>query len=127
LANQDVGLLIRKVFRDLLGSRLNAHLEEELMRLRNDYESRLQERERVISDLREQVAQANSKIDRYEMVIIPMAHGGLFAPKRENPQNLVPMPPATNSWSEIQAEWKKKQEEEIAQESRAEVSLFGDK
>ena len=70
---ESLGLSVRLFLRNLLGSRLSAHLEEELMRNRADYETRLQERDRTISDLREQCALLSAKIDRYELVIIPLS------------------------------------------------------
>ena len=80
--DETLGMKIRMWLRDLFGSRLNAHLEEELMRLRADFETRLQERDRLISDLREEKAQLTAKLDRYEMVIIPMTSGSLLSPRK---------------------------------------------
>jgi hypothetical protein len=108
---------IRQFLRDLFGSRLNAHLEEELMRVRNDYESRLMEHERIASDLREELAQLRGKVDRYEMVLLPLASpaGGFFAPRKERPP-LQSVEPETKSWPQIQAEWDIGQAEEAAKE-----------
>ena len=80
--DETLGMKIRMWLRDLFGSRLNAHLEEELMRLRADFETRLQERDRLISDLREEKAQLTAKVDRYEMVIIPMTSGSLLSQRK---------------------------------------------
>ena|ERR1700734_415784 len=108
---ENVGLQIRAFLRNLFGSRLNAHLEEEIMRTRNDYETRLMERERTISDLREQLGQLSAKVDRYELVLLPLASpiGGLFAPKKERPP-LVPVEDYPKTWAEIQAEHDRQQQ-----------------
>lgn len=112
---EELGTRIRHFFRGLLGSRLNAHLEVELMQLRADYEIRLQERERTISDLREQAAELKSKVDRYELVLIPLMSpiGQAFAPKKERPP-LEFVEPAQKSWPEIQRDWDRQQEAEAA-------------
>lgn len=113
---KDLGLKIRQFCRDLFGSRLNAHLEEELLRTRFDYETRLLERERVIADLREQVVQLSGKIDRYELIILPLTHGGMFSTKKERQTVRIETEPAQTSWEAIQADWERKQQAEIEAE-----------
>jgi hypothetical protein len=111
----DVGSKIRLFFRNLFGSRLADHMETEMMRLRADYETRLQERERTISDLREEVTQLKGKVDRYEMVLLPLASpmGGFFNPK---PKEKVVFQEQTDknvsSWAEYQAEYYNEQAKE---------------
>lgn len=118
---QNLGTTIRAWLRGLLGSRLNAHLEEELLRLRADYETRLLERERVIADLREQNGQLSAKVDRYELVLLPLASplGGFFTPKKETKTFQPNTEPSQQSWQEIQADWEKTQEEEMQLEKAA--------
>jgi hypothetical protein len=67
------GNSIRQFFKDLFGSSLVARLEEDLLRLRADMDSRLQDRDDLIASLREEKAAADAKITRYECVIMPTA------------------------------------------------------
>src|ERR1035437_8644523 len=62
---------IRQFFRDLLGSRLTAHLEIEMLRLRTDFEQRLMEKDVTIAGLREEKQMLLSKVATYENVIMP--------------------------------------------------------
>ena len=117
-----VGLRIRQFLRDLFGSRLNAHLEEELLRVRNDYESRLLDRERTISDLREQVTALSGKVDRYELVLLPLASpmGDFFRPKpkRDVTFQATTDKSAPSTWEEIQAEHYAREAEEALKEKQ---------
>jgi hypothetical protein len=113
------GLQIRQFLRELFGSRLNAHMEDELFRLRGDYETRLQERETRIAELKEQVSQLTSKVDRYELVLLPLTSpmGQFFAPKKERPP-LVPAEDGPKSWQEVQLEWDAEQAKEAQAEKK---------
>ncbi len=117
---ENLGLKIRTFLRNLFGSRLNAHLEEELLRLRSDYETRLMDRERTIAELREQAAQLSSKVDRYELVLLPLASplGNFFAPKKDRTPKVPLEVPTAKTWPEIQLDWEKQQELEAAQEKQ---------
>lgn len=64
---------IRKFFRDLFGSRLVERLEIDLAMLREDYERRLQDKDLVIANLREEKQQLISKVAIYELTILPRA------------------------------------------------------
>ena len=105
----NVGAQIRSFLRGLFGSRLTDHMEVELMRLRNDYEGRLQDRERTISDLREQVTALSGKIDRYELVLLPLSSpmGDFFRPKPKRDVSLqgITDEPVATTWEEIQAQY----------------------
>lgn len=119
---ENLALTIRAFFHHLLSSRYQSHLEEELLRTRSDYETRLLERERTISDLREQLSFLSSKVDRYEMVLLPLASpaGSLLAtPRRPAPtfQSSTDTP-APTSWQEVQAQWDREQAAEAAKEKR---------
>jgi len=119
---QNLATTIRQFLRDLLGPRLTTHLEDELMRTRSDYETRLLERERTISDLREQLSLLSSKVDRYELVLLPLSSpiGSLFSSKKSASPNLqaTTEPPPTR-WEEIQADWERQQAEEVAADAAA--------
>ena len=120
MADETVAVRIREFLRDLFGSRLTAHLEEELMRTRSDYETRLMERERTIADLRSDVAALTAKVDRYELVVIPLASpiGEMMrgTPKRrEATFKEKPEPPVLSTWEEIQRDY------ELAQQAEAQA------
>jgi len=107
---------IRMFFRQLLGSRMASHLEDEMVRLRGDYEVRLREREQYISDLKEEKQSLQRKVSEYELILIPLTSGNLLgAPKGPRPvfEDVAP----TNSWKAEQDRFYKQQEEEAAQEA----------
>ena len=82
-ATIELGEKIRRFLRQVFGSRLTSHLEEELMVQRDDFGVRLREREVYIADLKHEIERLRSKVAEYELVLIPLKTGGLFAPKRE--------------------------------------------
>jgi hypothetical protein len=69
----ELGKRIRGFFRGLLGSRVTEHMEIELLRLRSDFEQRLQDKDQTIASLREEKALLTSKITMYELTIMPHA------------------------------------------------------
>src|ERR1035437_2395627 len=71
--SESLALRIRLFFRDLLGSRMTAHLSVELLRLRSDFEQRLQDKEQTVASLREEKALLMSKVTMYELTIMPHA------------------------------------------------------
>ena len=108
------GFVIRQFLRELFGSQLNARLEEDLLRLRADYDTRLLERDQVIAEQRERLARQDAKLAEWEMVLIPLVSpvGSLLKPKRERPPFESISEPDPNSWPEIQRSWYLKQEAE---------------
>lgn len=112
-----LAIRIRTFLRDLLGSRLLDHMERELMQVRADYETRLLERERVIADLRADLAALQSKLDRYELVLLPLVHPRPSAPRPVTLQET--REPRQSSWAEVQAEWDREQAELAAKEKGA--------
>lgn len=107
---------IRQWLRELFGSRLVANLEEELLRTRDDFETRSVEYKERISELRSEIAQQAAKIEKYEMVLLPMVYGKVVSqPKPEFDMTEIV---DENSWAAIQARWEKKQEEEDAVENK---------
>lgn len=109
--NKNLGLRIREFFRDLLGSRLLARCEEELLRVRADAETRMLEKDRYAAELREEIAQLRSKCAQYELVLIPMVSpaGNLLAPKRPAPTFDPVIEPS--SWEAEQERWYREQAE----------------
>ena len=114
------GARIRTFLRDLFGSRVSATLELTAMQMNAAYESRLLDKDRVIADLRADLAALSSKIDRYEMVLLPLTSpaGSLFTSRRDRPSSPFQAPenPSAPSWQEIQQDWVKQQNAESAQE-----------
>lgn len=101
-----LAVTIRTFFRDLFSSRLTDHMTEELMRLRQDYEARLHDKERAILDLREQLSAAQARLDRWEMIIVPLAHP---VKERRDPTLQASSEPRTLTWSEVQLEHDREQ------------------
>ena len=112
-----LAIRIRTFLRDLLGSRLTEHMERELLQLRDDYQSRLLDRERVISDLRADLAAATAKLDRYELVLIPLCNPVARSPRQ--PSTLQPTTESPrSSWQEIQLANDREQARLAMEESR---------
>lgn len=118
------GAAIRLFFRELFGSRLLATLEVDLLRLRQDYDERLQDKERIISTLREEKAFLTGKIAIYESTLMPLSsRAGAEVVKAARPVkptfpdfDFNSIPPITTRWNAVQAEHEKEIEAEIAKE-----------
>lgn len=119
MVRQSLAITIRQFLRDLFGSRLAARIDEELLRIRADYESRLRERDEIIAEQRSRIAHQQAKLDQWEMVIIPLTSpaANLLSPRRQPPPTqLLSELPKASSWSEIRAKWEQDQAAEEAQE-----------
>lgn len=142
---------IRKFFRDLFGSRVvetlyvqieamkndhalrladkdvhMARLEEDLLRLRSDFEARLRDRDDVIVDLRATVAALQGKVFLYETTIMPLssrAGADIVAagkPKRPSFAADFSVPPVKTRWQVVQEEHEAQMEKERkAEEAKA--------
>jgi hypothetical protein len=115
---EDLGTIIRQFFRNLFGSRYVEHLEEELMRLRQDQDRVLHDRDVVIASLREEKQQLNAKIIMYENTILPRSSRmgaevvAYQKPKPPSPKfNFAAMPPTKSRWQAYQEQYYKEQEE----------------
>jgi hypothetical protein len=116
LANEiAVGERIRMFFRQLLGSRLTEHMEEELHRLRGDYETRLRERESYIADLKAMIQEQKAKIAEYELVLIPLTSGNILGGRKPPNVSMEPIV-ETGTWAAEKANYYKQQEEEALKE-----------
>jgi hypothetical protein len=120
---------IRKFFRDLFGSRLVERLEEDLIRLRTDFESRLNDKEYFIATMREENQQLKSKVALYELTIMPRASVqgaevvGYQKPTKPNfSKEMFSSPPAISSWQKIQMEHDAKILAEIEEEKKAQAT-----
>ena len=115
----EIGKEIRKFLHDLLGSRYSEHMEIELLRLRQDFDVRIQEYKNSIADLRAEKSLLYAKCMLYETNI--NARVGID-PTRKNPEKPsfanFSSPPMVTSWqkqvAEHEAELAKELEEEAA-------------
>ena len=122
--SESLALRIRLFFRDLLGSRMTAHLSVELLRLRSDFEQRLQDKEQTIASLREEKALLTSKITMYELTIMPHASRvGAEVVAYQKPTkpsfSFVDMPAPKSRWQQVQDEHDAQMAKEIAEEAKA--------
>ena len=111
----------RQFFRDLLGSRITEHLEVELLRLRSDFEQRLQEKDNTIASLREEKSLLMSKITTYEMTIMPYAsRAGAEVVAYQKPKkpafSFIDVPAPKSRWQQVQDNW----EEQLSKEAEEE-------
>ena len=114
---QSLGTRIREFLRGLFGSRAAERAEAELMRCRNDYETRLHERDLVIAGQNERIAALEGKVERYELVLIPLASpsGSLLAPKRTPPAFEPVLEPS--SWQSVREAHERAQAEDGPKEN----------
>ena len=96
---------IRQFFQDLFGSRYIEQLEEDLARLREDFEQRLKDKSDVIATLRGEKASLEAKIVIYENTILPhISRIGADVvatrkPKLDKPSwAAADIPPMKSSW-----------------------------
>lgn len=124
------GAEIRQFFRELLGSRLVSTLELDLLRLRSDYDLRLQELQLIISTLREEKAELSAKVLRYETALLPLAsRAGADSVKLARPAqpsfpkfDFSDMPPIQTRWGKVQADHEAQMAAEEAAEQEAKKS-----
>jgi hypothetical protein len=117
------GARIRKFFTELFGSRLVKRLEEDLIRLRQDFEVRTQEHQIIVALLREEKQMLLSKVASYESVIMPHASRtgaevvAYQKPKKPN-FSFVDVPPEKSRWERVQDEHNARMAEEIEEEKQ---------
>lgn len=98
---------IRAFIRDLFGSRLVEHLEEEKFRLQTVYESLISDRDRQIAELKEEITRLQSKFTEYELdpsYFWWLAQRGRPSPTPRDPNSLSEVPDGYKSWAQIQRE-----------------------
>lgn len=105
----DLGIKIRKFFSDLFGSKLAQRIEIELIQVRQDFESRLREKDLYAVDLKDEITRLCSKVAEYELVLIPLVSGGLLGPKK--PLSTLEPIVEPNSWRAEQDRFYREQEE----------------
>lgn len=117
---------IRNFLRELFGSRLVERLEEDLLRLRSDYEFRLKDKDEIIATLRTEKAEMQGKIITYERSIMPLssrAGADIVASQKPKQPNFggvdfKTLPPVKTRWQQVVDEHNKQLAEE-AQEAAA--------
>lgn len=106
------------------------HLQEELARTRNDYETRLRDKDEQLADLRAEKAMMTGKIHQYEMAVMPTAsrEGAAVVaagqPKRKPNFPDFDLPPTKTRWQVVQEKHEADLKKEIAEEqARLPVTL----
>jgi hypothetical protein len=120
------GALIRQFFQELFGSRLTAHLEEEIMRLRQDHDRALLDRDTLISALREEKQLLMSKITAYEFAVLPRtSRAGAEVIAYQKPAlpkpdfKAVDLPPTKSKWEQFQDNYYAEDAKAVAAEEAA--------
>jgi len=121
MENETFGARIRQFLRELFGSRLIAQLELDLLRLRQDFEDRLQDKDRVIAGLREEKQQLMSKVATYELAIMPhssrMGAEVVTYQKPIKPNfSFTEIGPPKSKWEMVQEQHNAQMAKEIAEE-----------
>jgi hypothetical protein len=106
------GLKIREFFSQLFGSRRAEDLRLTNLQLREDFDQRLRDKDAIILDLRSEIQRCREKLDRYEMVLIPLAN-----PTHKEP-DFEPFV-SDNSWEKTQEDWYRQQDIEAAAQELA--------
>jgi uncharacterized protein YeeX (DUF496 family) len=126
------GARIRQFFRELFGSRLVERLEEDLMRLRQDFEDRTQEHKIIVASLREEKQMLLSKIATYEAVIMPHtsrvgAEVVAYQAPKKPAFNFVDMPREKTRWEQVQEDHEKQLALESAEEEKKKAASAASK
>jgi hypothetical protein len=119
-----MGSTLRQFLRDLFGSRYTAKLEVDLLRLRQDFEQRLLDKDLIIADLRTEKAALQGKINVYEMTIMPHASragadvvASLAPKKKPNFSDFSSVVPKSR-WQIVQEEHEAQIAKELAEEEQ---------
>lgn len=109
------GKVIRRFFRELFGSRIVEHLETEMIQLRQDFEQRVQDKDRELATLKEEKALLMSKITVYEMTIMPhSSRSGAEIVAYQKPKkpnfNFIESIPTKSRWQQFQDDYYKEEE-----------------
>lgn len=124
---ESLGRIIRQFFRELFGSRLAEHMETETLRLRQDFEKRLQEKDQLVASLREEKAQLAAKILIYEATILPYAsRAGADVVAYQKPKkpsfSFTETAPVKSRWEQFQEDYYKEEDVREAAEKAAKAN-----
>jgi hypothetical protein len=107
------GALIRQFFRELFGSRYTQHLEEEILRLINDHDRTLHDRDVQLASQREEISRLNSKIATYDLTRAPRAA------RASSKFDFFSMPPTKSRWQVVQEQHDEQMRKELEEEGKA--------
>ena len=121
MENETFGARIRQFLRELFGSRLIAQLELDLLRLRTDMDQRLQDKDRTIATLREDIQRQQSKIAVYEATIMPHssrmgAEVAAYVKPVKPTFSFNDIGPTKSKWEQVQADHEAQMRKELAEE-----------
>jgi hypothetical protein len=128
------GARIRQFIQELFGSRLTAHLEDEITRLRNDHDRALQDRDTQIAVLREEKQLLMSKITAYEFAVLPRtsrAGAEVIAYQKPAPPkpnfSFADLPPTKSKWEQFQENYYAGEAKAIEAEKAAAAAVAAQK
>lgn len=108
---------LRQAWDDLFYSALVSRLEEDLLRVRQDFEARIQEYQNIIADVRGEKAALQTKLAIFEISIQQKVG---IDPSRITPRKpsfaSMEMPPMMTSWQHTVDEHEKLLAKEVAEE-----------
>jgi hypothetical protein len=114
----EIGKELRKFLRDLFGSRFSDHMETELLRLRQDFEFRIQEYKDIVADLRMEKTLLTAKVTMYEQNINQRVGIDPTRVRSEKPSFAsFKNPPVMTTWQKEQADHNAQIEKELAEEA----------
>jgi hypothetical protein len=121
MENETFGARIRQFLRELFGSRLIAQLELDLLRLRQDFDERLQDKDRTIAALREDIQRLQSKVVLYENTIMPHssrmgAEVAAYVKPVKPTFSFNDIGPTKSKWEQVQADHEAQMRKELAEE-----------
>lgn len=117
-------LSVRNFFSELLQSKFTKQLEQDLLRLREDFTARLQEKDQIIAELRTEKAALYNKTTLYEMTLLPHAsRAGADVVNHQRPTKpnfgaAFEAPPTMSRWQQVQKDHEAKVAAELAEEEK---------
>ena len=124
MENETFGARIRQFLRELFGSRLIAQLELDLLRLRTNMDQRLQDKDRTIATLSEDIQRQQSKIAVYEATIMPHssrmgAEVASYVKPVKPTFSFNDIGPTKSKWEMVQEQHNEQMRKEIEEEKAA--------
>ena len=119
-----VASAIRTFFDELFASRLTERLQEDLLRLREDMEQRLSDKDKIIAEIRAEKAGMQVKLTSYELTLMPQSSKigadyirNQVKPAKPNFGMDFSSPPPVSRWQAVVDE----HEAQLAAEEKAEA------
>jgi hypothetical protein len=115
---------LRQAWDDLFYSALVSRLEEDLLRVRQDFEARIQEYQNIVADLRGEKAALTAKLSIFEFSLQQKVG---IDPSQKNPRKpsfaTFEEPRPMTRWQVVQQEHEKQLEKEAAEEEAKKVTV----